>query len=526
MAQDLQTQIAGTIPASSDTAVIDDENDFESADDNTTSNDTNGDSGNVISGDAVAKVSTDDFDIENIDNIINNFSDMFNFKKYVNQVEDFDPVLYTGYITAVNGLEVISKGPCAKIGEICTIKTSSGEKLLAEVVGLEGSTVKLTVYGLTDGLDVGCEVIASGKGLQVPVGDGLLGRVIDATGKPCDGKGDITPDAYYPAIKAAPDAMKKREINRRITTGVRAIDSMLTVGKGQRLGIFAGSGVGKSTLLSIIARFTDADVNVIGLIGERGREVLDFIERDLGAEGMKRSVIVVAKGDEPAICRLRAAQVTTAIAEYFRDKGKDVVLMMDNITRFAKAQREISLSSGEVPAQRGYTPSVFDSIPKLLERTGTNDKGSITGFYAVLVDGDDMNEPIADTVRGVLDGHIILSRKLSMENHYPAIDVLQSISRLNKRVTGRVTQQAVNKIRELMAIYQNNEQMITTGIYQKGTSAKIDEAIDKHDAIEEFLEQEEDEECPMKETLDKLSILSQIEIPQTEYVEAPALKPL
>lgn len=476
-----------------------------------------------MDGTTVAKVSYDKFEMDKLDDIIDNLSDAFDFSKYLTQVKDFDPVLYTGYITAVNGLEVLSKGPCAKIGEICTIKTSKGDKLTAEVVGLEGSTVKLTVYGLTDGLDIGCEVVASGKGLQVPVGEGLLGRVIDATGRPCDGKGDIIPETYYPAISSAPDAMKKREINRRITTGVRALDSLLTVGKGQRLGIFAGSGVGKSTLLSIIARFTDADVNVIGLIGERGREVLDFIERDLGQEGMKRSVIVVAKGDEPAICRLRAAQVTTAIAEYFRDKGKDVVLMMDNVTRFAKAQREISLSSGEVPAQRGYTPSVFDSIPKLLERAGTNDKGSITGFYAVLVDGDDMNEPIADTVRGVLDGHIVLSRKLSMENHYPAIDILQSISRLNKRVTGKITQRAVNKIRELMAIYQNNEQMITTGIYQKGTSAKIDLAIDKHDAIEEFLEQEEDEECPMSETLDKLSALSEIQIPKEEYVEAPNL---
>lgn len=465
------------------------------------------------------------FDIDALDAKIDGFRDKFDFSKYMEQVETFDPVLYTGSVIGVNGLEVLSKGPCAKIGEICSIilsKDKSGDKkVLAEVVGLSGSTVSLSVYGTTQGIEVGCEVIASGKGLQVPVGDVLLGRVIDATGKPCDGKGDITPEGYYPAQKSAPNAMTKMPVNRRVQTGVRAIDSMLTVGKGQRLGIFAGSGVGKSTMLSIIARFTDADINVIGLIGERGREVLDFIERDLGPEGMKRSVIVVAKGDEPAICRMRAAQVATAVAEYFRDKGKDVILMMDNITRFAKAQREVSLSSGEVPAQRGYTPSVFDSIPKLLERTGTNDKGTITGFYAVLVDGDDMNEPIADTVRGVLDGHIILSRKLSMMNHYPAIDVLQSISRLNKRVTGKMTQKAVNRIRELMAIYSNNAQMITTGIYQKGTSTKVDEAIDMHDAIEEFLEQEEDEECKMKDTLDRLSKLSGIEIPAQEYEECP-----
>ena len=273
------------------------------------------------------------------------FTDNFNFSKYVSQVEDFDPILYIGYVCAVNGLEVLSKGPCAKIGEICTIKLTDGKTLLSEVVGLEDSVVKLTVYGLTDGIEVGCEVVASGKPLQVPVGWGLLGRTIDATGKPCDGLGELVPEAYYPAVKSAPDAMTKKEIDRRITTGVRVIDSMLTVGKGQRLGIFAGSGVGKSTLLSMIARNTDADINVIGLIGERGREVLDFIGRDLGEEGMRRSVVVVAKGDEPAICRLRAAQVCTAVAEYFRDQGKDVMLMMDNVTRFAKAQREISLSS-------------------------------------------------------------------------------------------------------------------------------------------------------------------------------------
>ena len=452
------------------------------------------------------------------------FTDNFNFSKYVSQVEDFDPILYIGYVCAVNGLEVLSKGPCAKIGEICTIKLTDGKTLLSEVVGLEDSVVKLTVYGLTDGIEVGCEVVASGKPLQVPVGWGLLGRTIDATGKPCDGLGELVPEAYYPAVKSAPDAMTKKEIDRRITTGVRVIDSMLTVGKGQRLGIFAGSGVGKSTLLSMIARNTDADINVIGLIGERGREVLDFIGRDLGEEGMRRSVVVVAKGDEPAICRLRAAQVCTAVAEYFRDQGKDVMLMMDNVTRFAKAQREISLSSGEVPAQRGYTPSVFDSIPKLLERTGTNDRGTITAFYAVLVDGDDMNEPIADTVRGVLDGHVVLSRKLAMEYHYPAIDVLQSISRLSKRVTGKMTQKAVGKVRELMAVYQNNAQMINAGIYTKGSSVQIDEAIDKHDEIEAFLKQEEDERCPMADTLDRLKALTGMDISEEEYEERPAIK--
>ena len=320
--------------------------------------------------------------------------------------------------------------------------------------------------------------------------------------------------------------MKRLPVVRRVATGVRAIDAMLTVGKGQRLGIFAGSGVGKSTLISMIARNTDADINVIGLIGERGREVLDFINRDLGKEGLARSVVVMATSDQPPICRLRAAYVTTAVAEYFRDKGKDVMLMFDSVTRFAQAQREIGLANGEPPAQRGYPPSVFDMIPKLLERAGTNDKGSITAFYTVLVDGDDLNEPITDKVRGTLDGHIILNRRLAQAYHYPAIDVLQSISRLSKRVTGRQTQKAVGILRTLMASYANNEMMITTGIYQKGNSPEIDAALEKHAAIEAFLMQEEYEKCPLDETLKKLSELSGVAIPIEEYGEAPVVPAL
>lgn len=450
-------------------------------------------------------------------------NDDFNFQKYIDLAEKSEVIKYVGHIISVNGLEILSKGPCAKIGEICTIKMPDGSELLSEVVGLNGSTVKLTAYALTDGIEIGCEVIGSGETLKVPVGFSLLGRTIDASGRPCDNLGEIFPETYYPAIQKAPDAMTKLEINRRITTGVRSIDSMLTIGKGQRIGIFAGSGVGKSTIMGMIARNTDADINVIGLIGERGREVLDFINRDLGPEGMKRSVVIVAKGDEPSICRMRAAQVCTAVAEYFRDQGKDVMLMMDNVTRFAKAQREISLSNGEAPAQRGYPPSVFDSIPKLLERTGTNDKGSITAFYAVLVDGDDMDEPISDCVRGVLDGHIVLSRKLASSYHYPAIDILQSISRLSKRVSGKQTLLAVAKVRNLMATYQNNAQMINAGIYEKGSSPVIDEAIEKYDSIEEFLKQEEYEKSTMQDTLTKLSELTGIEIPAEEFSESPAI---
>ena len=446
----------------------------------------------------------------------------FNFTKYLEKVVDAETILYTGRVTAVRGLEVESQGPRSVIGEMCTIKLRDGSLLQAEVVGLDEKIVKLAPFGPTKGIEVGCEVVGSGRSLMVPVGKNLLGRMINAIGRPCDDKGEIVPETYYPAENSSPSPNERTDINRRITTGVRAIDSLLTVGKGQRLGIFAGSGVGKSTLLSMIARNTDADINVIGLIGERGREVLDFVNRDLGQEGMKRSVIVVATSDEPSICRLRAAQVCTAVAEYFRDQGKDVMLMMDSVTRFAHAQREIGLANGEPPAQKGYPPSVFDMIPKLLERSGTNSKGSITAFYTVLVDGDDMNEPITDKVRGTLDGHIVLNRKLAQAYHYPAIDVLQSISRLSKRVSGAQTRKAVGQLRTWMATYQENETMITAGIYQKGNSPEVDAAIDKHMAIEEFLKQEEYEPCPMKDTLDKLGLLTGIQIPEEEYVENPA----
>ena len=324
------------------------------------------------------------------------------------------------------------------------------------------------------------------------------------------------------AVQIAPDAMTKLEINKRITTGVRAIDSMLTIGKGQRIGIFAGSGVGKSTIMGMIARNTNADINVIGLIGERGREVLDFINRDLGPEGMKRSVVVVAKGDEPAICKMRAAQVCTAVAEFFRDKGKDVMLMMDNVTRFCHAQREIGISIGEPPTQSGYPASVWDMLPKLLERTGTNDKGTITAFYTVLVDGDDMNEPVTDKVRGTVDGHIVLSRRLAQERHFPAIDIMASISRCSDYVTGPETAKAVDKIRKQIAIFDQNKDMINAGVYQKGNSAEIDESIDNHMAIENFLIQSKADQCDINSTLKQLAEVSGIEIPEDEYEEDAA----
>lgn len=448
----------------------------------------------------------------------------FNFSKYIKTVEDFDPIVYIGYVSAVTGKQIVSNGPVAQIGEICTIKFKNGKEIFAEVVGLDKKQVLLTPYGDTEGIEIGCEVVGSGKTLQVPVGMSLLGRTIDATGKPCDGLGELLPEAYYPALNVPTDPMKKKPINRRITTGVRSIDAMLTCGKGQRIGIFAGSGVGKSTLLGMIARNTDAEINVVGLIGERNREVLDFINNDLGKEGMKRSVVVVATGDQPAICRLRAAYVCTAIAEYFRDQGKDVFMMVDNVTRFAKAQLEIGIANGEPPTASGYPASVYSMIPALMERTGTSDKGTITAFYAVLVDGDDMDDPIADCVRGVLDGHIVLSRKLASAYHYPAVDVLPSISRLQRRVTGPFTKKAYARIRGLMATYQNNALMINSGMYTKGDSTAIDEAIDKYDEIEEFLKQDEYEKCTMEDTLNKLAAVSGIEIPKEEYVEAPNLE--
>ncbi|MBP5283987.1 MAG: FliI/YscN family ATPase, partial [Treponema sp.] len=359
------------------------------------------------------------------------------FNKYIDRVSHTETIHYTGSVTAVKGLLIESLGPSSVIGELVKIKTAADTEILAEVTGLEDKTVRLLAYGDTKGIQIGSEVVATGEILQAPVGKNMLGRVIDATGTPVDGKGPLEVTQYYPAIAPAPNPITRKPIDKRIVTGVRCIDSLLACGKGQRLGIFAGSGVGKSTLLATIARNSSADINVIGLIGERGREVNEFIRDDLGEEGMKRSVVVVATSDTSSICRLRAAYVTTAIAEYFRDQGKDVILMMDNMTRFAHAQREIGLSNGEPPAQRGYPPSVFDLIPKLLERAGTNDKGSITAFYNVLVDGDDFDEPITDKVRGTLDGHIVLTRALADARHYPAIDVLKSISRLSNRICGK-----------------------------------------------------------------------------------------
>ena len=441
------------------------------------------------------------------------------FTKYMETVKRTETIHYTGSVIRVRGMLVESKGPQAVIGEICTIKIpSTGSHVLAEVVGLYDTTVQLMAYGDTKGIEIGCTVSASGSVLQVGVGKELLGRVLDATGKTCDKKGDIAFSQFYPVVASPPDPLDRAPIKSRIVTGVRAIDSLLAVGKGQRLGIFSGSGVGKSTLLGMIARNTNADVNVIALIGERGREVVDFLQRDLGEDGLKRSVVVTATSDQSPIARLRGAYTATAVAEYFRDQGKDVMLMFDSVTRFARAQREIGLAIGEPPAQRGYTPSVFETMPKLLERSGTAKTGSITGFYTVLVDGDDMDEPVSDTVRGILDGHIILSRKLAQAYHFPAIDVLASISRLSKRVSGSQTQKAVAALRRSMVLYAESEDMITVGAYQKGSNADLDAAVELHPAIERFLMQEEAEKTSIEQTLTDLGSLAGVDIPEEEMI--------
>jgi flagellum-specific ATP synthase len=372
------------------------------------------------------------------------------------------------------------------------------------------------VYSDTNGIEIGSRVIASGSCLDVAVSKKLLGRIVNHFGKPIDGKGDIESPVRYPALAEPPDPYHRPKIKERISTGIRAIDGLLAAGKGQRLGIFAGSGVGKSTLLGMIARNTSADVNVVALIGERGREVNEFIENDLGEEGLAHSVIVVTPSNSPPLARLRGAYVATAIAEYFRDQGLDVMLLFDSLTRFARAQREIGLASGEPSATRGYPPSMFDSMPKLLERSGTSEKGSITGFYTILVDGDDLDEPVSDTVRGILDGHIVLSRDLAQRYHYPAIDVLASISRLATKVTGSETKKAVAIVRRLMASYAGAEDLINVGAYKLGTNSMIDEAISKREALEKFLVQAVEEKSPIDETLKALGKIAGVEIPASE----------
>ena len=435
------------------------------------------------------------------------------FDKYLETAERTDPIKYIGKICKVQGLLVESRGPQAIIGEMCRIELPNNQGIIrAEVIGLRNENVQLMAFEETHGLEVGCRVIAQGSRLEVPVSKRLLGRVLDALGNPIDGKGDIESEALYPALTNPPDPLTRRRITERIVTGVRAIDGLLSVGKGQRLGIFAGSGVGKSTLLGMIARNTSADVNVVALIGERGREVNDFIINDLGSEGLARSVIVVTPSNSPPLARLRGAYVATAVAEFFRDQGLDVMLLFDSVTRYARAMREIGLAAGEPSATRGYPPSMFDSMPKLLERSGTSETGTITGFYTILVDGDDLDEPVSDTVRGILDGHIVLERRLAKAYHYPAIDILQSVSRLAPAVSEASVTKAASVIRRSMAVYAEAEDLINVGAYRPGSNLATDEAINKHQHIKNFLVQEVTERSTLDETFSLMEAISGIPI--------------
>jgi len=413
-----------------------------------------------------------------------------NFEKYRNILEQSDFVQYVGKVTRIVGLTIESDGPEVNIGDLCQINSTKDKcKVNAEVVGFRDNKVLLMPLGEMNGLGPGSKVISSGERLKVGVGKSLLGRVIDGIGNPIDGKGYPEPEEYYPVNNTPPHPLMRKRIKEPLPLGIKAIDGLLTVGKGQRIGIFAGSGVGKSTLIGMIARNTKADINVIALIGERGREVREFIEKDLQEEGLRRSVVVVATSDQPALIRLKGAQLATAIAEYFRDQGMDVLFLMDSLTRFSMAQREIGLSIGEPPVTRGYPPSVFGIMPKLLERAGNSEKGSITGLYTVLVDSDDFNEPITDTARGILDGHIVLSRSLANRNQYPAIDVLASVSRVMPDVVSPEHLKIAREIKKTLAIYRDAEDLINIGAYVKGSSEKIDYAIDVIDNIINFIEQ-------------------------------------
>ncbi len=411
------------------------------------------------------------------------------FARYEKLLPRIQTVKQHGRVVQVVGLTIESEGPAARLGELCYIYDHQGNPIRAEVVGFKASRVLLMPLGEMGGIGPGCEVRSTGKPLSVKVGWNLLGRVLDGLGEPIDGLGPLDCDTEYPIYNTPPNPITRPRIEERMDMGIRVLDSTLTFGKGQRVGIFAGSGVGKSTTLSMIARFASADINILALIGERGRELRDFLERDLGEEGMKRSVVTVATSDTPALVRLKASYTGTAIAEYFRDQGYRVMLMMDSVTRFAMAQREVGLAIGEPPATKGYTPSCFALLPKLMERAGTSPDGSITAVYTVLVDGDDMNEPIADAVRGILDGHIVLSRKIAHKNCYPAVDVLQSVSRVFTEVASKEHQELAGKLRNCLATYRENEDLINIGAYQRGSNPKVDYAISKIDEIMDFLKQ-------------------------------------
>lgn len=424
----------------------------------------------------------------------------------IQQVDAIDSFKRYGRVKQVVGLMIESQGPESSIGDVCFIHvgTKKRRKIQAEVVGFKDESVILMPYTSVNDIAPGSLVETTMKPLEIKTGPGLIGKVVDSLGIPLDQSALPKGLAAVPTEQDPPNPMSRPPISEPIEVGVRMIDSLLTVGNGQRVGIFAGSGVGKSTLLGMIARNTTADLNVIGLIGERGREVREFIERDLGPEGLKRSIVVVATSDQPALMRIKGAYTATAIAEYFRDKGLNVMLMMDSVTRVAMAQREVGLAVGEPPTTKGYTPSVFAILSRLLERTGTNEHGSITGFYTVLVDGDDMNEPIADTVRGILDGHFVLDRNLANKGQYPAVNVLKSISRIMNNIAGEEHIKAAERLRELLSTYINSEDLINIGAYKKGSSLEIDEAIMRYPQIMSFLKQGTSEKVSIEQSIHEL----------------------
>ncbi|MGI6163136.1 MAG: flagellar protein export ATPase FliI [Bacillota bacterium] len=415
------------------------------------------------------------------------------YSLYAEAIQLARTLTFRGTVLDIIGLLIEASGPKAKMGEICKLIPDSGIPVLGEVVGFRGGRVLLMPFGDLDGIAPGSSVEATGRELEVPVSKQMLGRVTDALGFPIDQKPSWLVDTYYPVMERPPAPLERELIGSPLPTGVRAIDALLTLGEGQRIGIFSGSGVGKSTLMGMVAKKTTGDVNVIALIGERGREVREFIEKDLGTDGLKRSVVVVATSDEPALLRIKAAWVATAIAEYFRDQGLQVLLMMDSVTRWCMALREVGLAIGEPPTTRGYTPSVFANLPKLLERAGKGSKGSITGIYTVLVEGDDMDEPIADAARGILDGHIVLSRDLAQMGHYPAIDVLGSVSRLMPDVVQEHHLTTAQEVRTILSTYRKAEDLINIGAYVKGSNPNIDKALKYIHKVNAFLKQGVDE---------------------------------
>ncbi|MDR2133441.1 MAG: flagellar protein export ATPase FliI [Clostridiales Family XIII bacterium] len=424
--------------------------------------------------------------------------------KYLRRIRNAETFRQFGKIDQVIGMMIESNGPECKIGDLCRIYDDRSLKrhIGAEVVGFRGNKVLLMPYEEPEGISGGNLVETTHASLKIGVSEDLVGRVVDSLGQAMDGGPPIEYETEYDIQSSGSNPLDRPRIKEILEFGVKAIDGLLTIGKGQRMGIFSGSGVGKSTLLGMIARNVKADVNVIGLVGERGREVREFLERDLGEEGLARTVLVVATSDRPPMQRLRCAQAATAIAEYFKDKGKDVLLMMDSLTRFAMAQREIGLATGEPPVARGYTPSIYSLMPKLLERTGNFENGSITGIYTVLVEGDDVNEPISDTVRGIIDGHIILSRAIAARNHYPAIDVLGSVSRLMNDIVPQEQIDVAGAMRNLMAVYEANHDLVSIGAYKSGTNPVLDEAIGKRAGIDAFLRQKVDEKLSYEDSVE------------------------